>query len=205
MGFKLTQQWIEDAVITNNGTLLEIRVSPKQLSAYSKEAFSKGRFVLAGPDLEGPTEETVQQWTTTGAVELKSDPSLRDDEVIMVIKPQGSSQAMKPGTIDLEILARALDQNRIYGELDGLKAQVAAYEHALINVAKLAGACWADDGRPLMDSYEVADRVLDKYASRLWTKVRDLPFSDLTVDRETGEVSLLKKPTKRLVKAKKKG
>lgn len=84
-------------------------------------------------------------------------------------------------------------------------AQLKDYEHALINVAKLAGVCWAADGRPLHDVAEVADRALDKHQAPLWMKVRDLPFMDLTVDRDTGEVSLIKRPTKRLPVAKKRG
>lgn len=94
--------------------------------------------------------------------------------------------------------------DKLHKKVLALQAQIRDYEHALINIVKLAGVCWAEDGRPLHDTGTVGDRVLTKYQGRFWLDVRERPFMDLTVDRDTGEVSLIRKPHKRLP-VKKKG
>lgn len=66
---------------------------------------------------------------------------------------------------------------------------VRKYEHALVNIAKLAGEHRLDDGRLVHDPASLAGRVLEETASDLWREVDRLPYNVLDLS-DDGEVSV---------------
>jgi hypothetical protein len=90
-------------------------------------------------------------------------------------------------------------------ELRWCEAVIRVYQDALINIAKLGGACHRN-GRNLHDPYDVADRALTFGKSRFWDEVKELPYMVLDVEDDginTPMVSVNKRKLAAHKKAKK--
>jgi dGTP triphosphohydrolase len=84
------------------------------------------------------------------------------------------------------------DFEDVKDDVNYFRTKAEDYEHALINIAKLAGVSW-DGDRVCHDQGHVAHLILNRWQSELWEQVRDLPYNAVEVDRESGQVSVDKR------------